>query len=162
MSDSTTPAADPHPDDLHSDQYVTASALPADERAFMDRHFGYDRPFDDFDVDAAFVAEMERRDAASIITAGNVAIMDSLAVHAGKGCDVTALQTMVLLSCGTCGIQFCVPDEYLRCHARDGEDISCPNGHTSLLRQRRSQRNPTPARPRAAASNAKPLSFAAS
>jgi hypothetical protein len=39
---------------------------------------------------------------------------------------------MVLLSCGTCGIQFCVPDEYLRCHARDGEDISCPNGHTSL------------------------------
>jgi hypothetical protein len=40
---------------------------------------------DDFDVDAAFVAEMERRDAAAIITAGNVAIMDSLAATLERG-----------------------------------------------------------------------------
>jgi hypothetical protein len=75
----------PTPDDLHGDSPVNAMSLPADERAFMDRHFGYDRPFDDFDIDEAFVAEMERRDAAAITTAGNVAIMDSLADTLERG-----------------------------------------------------------------------------
>jgi hypothetical protein len=40
----------------------------------------------------------------------------------------------VPLTCGECGVEFCMPEVLLRARKRDGETFYCPNGHPRVFR----------------------------
>jgi hypothetical protein len=70
---------EPHPDDLHSDQNVTSRGLPADDpdglAEWVDSH---NPPMSEAELDALFVALMERRDALRAVAIGRIAAVDAV------------------------------------------------------------------------------------
>jgi hypothetical protein len=70
---------EPRPDDRHSDQNVTTRGLPADDldglAEWVDAH---SPPMSEAEIDALFVARMERRDALRAIAADRLAAVDAV------------------------------------------------------------------------------------